>query len=442
MELPLVAIVGAPNVGKSTLFNRLVGRRQAIVSNEPGVTRDRIDGEVRDTSRPFRLVDTGGLSLSKEALFAREIEQQANVVLAEATAILFVVDARAGATALDQELATIFLRRGLRPLLVGNKVDSASTRTRVAELHTLGLGEPIEVSAEHGTGVDDLLEALNERLPETVEVEQQEPRLSVAIVGRPHVGKSSIFNRLLGEERVLVSERPGTTRDAIDTLLNVGDRRYRLIDTAGLRRPGRIRDRVERFSAHRARDNIERCDVAVLVLDASESLAAQDTHIAGAILDAYKPLVVAVNKWDLIENREASVKDWEDRVHVRLRFTHGAPLVFVSAVSGQRLLKILERADELHAASGIRVPTHQLNLWVQDHPTSQPAAGSRRVGFRMLYATQTGIHPPSFVLFCNDPNRAHFSVRRQIANGLRRSFGFGAAPIRLIFRGRHETLDR
>jgi GTP-binding protein len=442
MPLPLVAIVGAPNVGKSTLFNRFLGGRRAIVTDQPGVTRDRLYGEVRDVSRPFRIVDTGGLIPGDAAPFAREIEEQAAAALDEASVVLFMVDARAGATGLDQELAQMLLRRGCRPLLVANKVDSGVSDNRLHELHALGLGPPLAISAEHGRGIDELLDEVGRLLPTAVDDEDRARRLSVAIVGRPNVGKSSLLNRLVGAERVVVSDEPGTTRDAVDTLLDIGERRYRLVDTAGLRRAGKVREIVEHFSVQRARQNIERCDVALLVLDATESLAAQDAHVAGYILDALKPMAVVVNKWDLVENREAAVKRWEEWVRRRLRFTRGAPIVFVSATSGQRVLKILDLVDEVHAAAGIRVPTQLLNRWLQTDPASVPAAGPRAPGFRVYYATQTGVHPPRFVLFCNDPSRAHFSARRRIENGLRRSFGFGPVPIRLDFRPRREARER
>ena len=442
MASPLVAIVGAPNVGKSTLFNRLVGKRRAIVTDEPGVTRDRLYGEVRHDAQAFRLVDTGGMTLSEKLPLASQVERQADVAVSEATLVLFMVDARAGATALDEDLAARLRRGGCRPLLVANKIDAEQSKTRVHELYALGLGVPLEVSAEHGRGIEELLEAVVARLPESPEADPEERRLSVAVVGRPNVGKSSLVNRLLGEQRVLVSSRPGTTRDAVDTLLEIGDRRYRLVDTAGLRRPGRIQQVVERFSAQRARQNIERCDVAVLVLDATEELTAQDTHVAGYVFDAMRPMVVVVNKWDLVLSREEAVKRWEERAARRLRFTHGAPLVFTSAESGQRVLKVLDRVDEVHAAAGIQVPTQQLNRWLQTHPAAAMRSSARGPGFRMFYATQTGVHPPRFLVFCNDPARAHFSTRRQIENSLRESFGFGPAPIRLEFRGRREARSR
>jgi GTP-binding protein len=439
MPPPLVAIVGAPNVGKSTLFNRLVGRRRAIVTDEPGVTRDRLYGEVSHASRPFCLVDTGGLMPGEEHPLAREIERQADAALEEASVVLFVVDARAGATALDLDLAQMLRRRGCRLMLVANKVDGDEAVTRITELHALGLGPPLAISAEHGRGVDALVEALESLLPEHTAEDAAETRLNVAIVGRPNVGKSSVVNRLLGEERVVVSEHPGTTRDAVDTLLEIGERRYRLVDTAGLRRPGKVRHVVERFSAERAKQNIQRCDVAVLVLDGSQSLAAQDAHVAGAVCDARKPMVLVVNKWDLVEGPEEAVKSWEETIRYRLGFTRGAPVVFASALTGQRVLKILDRVDEIHEAAGLRVPTQLLNRWLEAHPAGRRGRASRGAGFRVYYATQTGTHPPSFVLFCNDPTLLHFSTRRRIENELRASFGFGSVPIRLEFRRRRKA---
>jgi len=442
MKHPLVAIVGAPNVGKSTLFNRLIGRRLSIVTDEPGVTRDRIYGTVDEPASPFRLVDTGGLTPRVEAAYAREIERQADAALAEAALVLFVVDARAGVTALDRELATMLRRRGVPLLLVANKVDSKAVEQEALALHELGLGDPHPVSAEHALGVDALVDAVVDLLgpAEEGDVEEpaSEPELRVALVGRPNVGKSSIFNRLVGEERVLVSDIPGTTRDAIDTALEFGGRRYRLIDTAGLRRRGRIQRGVDRFSSQRARRNIDRCDVAVLVLDASESLAAQDAHIAGFIVDAYRPFVVVLNKWDLISEREEESKRWLREVAHRLRFAKQAPLLFVSALSGQRITRILEEVDQVHASAGIQVPTADLNRYLHGQTEADPTAPPPRGSLRFFYMTQTGVYPPSFVLFCNDPKKVHFSVRRRIENDLRERFDFGAAPIRLSFRSRRE----
>jgi len=284
--------------------------------------------------------------------------------------------------------------------------------------------------------VRELLEAIGAELGERGRraVEDEERALRVAIVGRPNVGKSSLVNRLVGEERVMVSDVPGTTRDAIDTLIRIGERRYLLIDTAGMRRPGRVRERVERFSVVRARANLARCDVAVVVLDAAEGLAAQDAHIAGYVHEAHKPLVVAVNKWDLLEDRERQAKEWEERVRERLRFAKQVPLVLMSALTGQRATKVLERADEVWEQSGIRVPTPDLNRWLERAARLQ--TGKARNPFRVYYGTQTGIHPPHFVFFCNDPKKAHFSFRRYLENGLRETFSFGASPLRIDFRAR------
>jgi len=446
MQHPLVAIVGAPNVGKSTLFNRILGRRRAIVTDEPGMTRDRLYGVVRDVTPPFRLVDTGGLTPNTEAPFAREIEQQAEVAISEAALILFVIDVRAGITALDRDLAAMLRRRNLTLLLLANKADSEKLASDVHDFHGLGLGPPIPISAEHGRGVDDLLDEIQRELaafPQEPEEETPGNRwLNVSIVGRPNVGKSSLFNRLAGHERALVSDVPGTTRDAVDTLLEIDDKRYRLIDTAGLRRAGKIQRGPERFSVLRARRNLERADVAVLVIDADAGFAAQDAHVAGFVLDAYKPMVVAVNKWDLISDREAAAKRWEELVRRRLRFAKQVPLALISALSGQRVPRILDLADSVYAAAGIRVPTPELNRWLGRHASGNPESPPPRGQFRLFYVTQTAVHPPTFVLFCNDPSKAHFSMRRQIENSLRERFDFGPAPIRLQFRGRKDGAPR
>jgi GTP-binding protein len=445
MSKPLIAIVGAPNVGKSTLFNRLAGRRRALVTDEPGMTRDRMYASVEDVPRPFRIVDTGGLAPDPDAAFAREIERQVAIALAEADVVLFVVDARAGATAADLELADRWRRLGRPVLLVANKVDSDALELRMHELGRLGLGVPLGVSAEHGRGIEELVEEIQVALGEVpalaVAAEDRNGPIGLAIVGRPNVGKSSIFNRLVGSERAIVSDVPGTTHDAIDTLLRVGDRDYRLIDTAGLRRPGRVEHAAERFSAARARENIAGCDVALLVLDASSGFVAQDGHVAGHVLEAYKPMVVAVNKWDLVEERESAAKAWETEIRHRLRFAGPVPLVLVSARTGQRVQRVLDLARAAHEAAGIRVPTPVLNRWLREQVAGDPSAPPPRGHLRLLYAAQTGTHPPTFLLFCNDPAHAHVSIRRQLANSLRARFGFGSTPIRLRFRARERPAD-
>jgi GTP-binding protein len=439
-RLPLVAIVGAPNVGKSTLFNRLVRARSALVTDQPGVTRDRIYGVVPDATRPFRIVDTGGLRWD-DVPFGREILLQAEAALVEAKLVLLVVNGRVGATALDVEVASFLRRRGASVLLVANKVDGPAQDDAVHELHTLGVGAPIAVSAEHARGIEELLDAIEARLPyEPAEAEPAPPAeaIKVALVGRPNVGKSSLLNRLVGEERMVVSEVAGTTRDAVDTMLNFQGRRYLLVDTAGLRRKGRVQETAESLSVMRAQQAIERADVVVLVLDGSEPIAAQDTHIAGYAVDASRPVVVAVNKWDLVDEREASAKTWDLDIRERLRFVKEVPFILVSAKSGQRVEKILDRVDELYADAGKRIPTPALNAWLEEEAAKERRAPAKGGSVRLFYATQTGIRPPRFVVFCNEARRLHFSLRRHLENSLRARFEFGAAPLRLTFRSRRE----
>ncbi len=448
MPAPLVAIVGIPNVGKSTLFNRLVGRRQAIVSDEPGVTRDRLYAEVRSAAIPFRLVDMGGLTPAGDAPLSRQMQRQADHALAEARAILFVVDARAGLTAADRDVASRLRRTSLPVIVVANKIDVPALESLTAELHELGFGEPVPVSAEHGLGMDGLLDAVERALRGGLdagagdengdEEAAASPLVRVSIIGRPNVGKSSILNRLLGEERALVSEIPGTTRDAVDTLLEREGRRYLLVDTAGLRRRGKVRAAADSLSEMRARKSIERADVAILVLDAEEGFVAQDAHIAGYAMESSKPIVIAVNKWDRLEHREEAAKAWEADVRQRLRFTAGVPVAFISALTGQRVSRLLALVDEVHGQGGLRVATPELNRWLQEVAKAERSAPARGKSVRLFYAAQTGVHPPRFLLFCNDARHVHFSLRRHLEKSLRERFGFGCVPLHLQFRSRRE----
>ena len=443
--MPLVAIVGAPNIGKSTLFNRLVGWRKAIVTDEPGVTRDRNYGEVRDERFPFRLIDTGGLTPSHAAPFAAEIMEQASVAIQEAACVIFLVDAVSGATAVDREVATWLRKQGPPILLAANKADTPGKDDLVHDLYDLGLGEAIPVSAAHGRGMESLLEAVTEILGDRIETGEEpastgesvsDPEIRIAIIGRPNVGKSSVLNRLLGEDRVMVSDRAGTTRDAIDTVLTHEGRRYRLIDTAGIRRSGRVKLSAEASSVLLARRSMERADVAILVLDGSEPFTAQDAHIAGYARDAFRPTLVLVNKWDLVEEREQAAKDWSEEIRFKLKFAKEVPILYGSALTGQRILKILEIARRLYTCAGIQVSTRELNRWLQKVATLERAAPARGRSIRLFYATQTGTHPPSFLLFCNHPKHVHFSLERFLKNSLRETYGFGPAPIRLRFKGR------
>lgn len=449
MIMPLVAIVGAPNIGKSTLFNRLVGWRKAIVTDEPGVTRDRNYGEVRDEQYPFRLVDTGGLTPSTAAPFAGEIMEQAEAAIDEASCVVFLVDARSGATAVDHEVAAWLRRKGKPIILVANKADTPTKDDLVHDLYDLNLGAAIPVSAAHGRGMDLLLEAVagvigNEAGVGSVHDPDRDleaetaPTIRIAIVGRPNVGKSSVLNRLLGEDRVMVSDVAGTTRDSIDTELVHGGRTYRVIDTAGIRRKGKVRLSAEASSVVLARKSMERADVVILVLDGSEPFTAQDAHIAGYAQDALRPTAVLVNKWDLLDEREQAAKDWTEEIRYKLKFAKEVPVLFGSALTGQRIIKLLDLAGALYAQAGITIPTPELNRWLQDVARMERAAPARGRSIRLFYGAQTGTHPPSIVLFCNDPKHVHFSLERFLRNNLRERFGFGAAPIRLRFKGRRE----
>jgi GTP-binding protein len=373
------------------------------------------------------------------------IENQALVAIDEAAVVLFVVDARAGASALDRDIATMLRRRSRHVVLVANKIDAPSHEGLVLALAELGFGDAVAISAEHGRGIDTLLDVVDQRLGDQVadeapqESESERP-VRVALVGRPNVGKSSLFNRLVGEERVMVSDVPGTTRDAVDTLLEHDDRRYLLVDTAGIRRRGRARQAAEVVSVVLARRSIARADVVVLLIDASDEFAAQDAHIAGLAVDALKPLVVAVNKWDLIEGREEAAKHWEEEIRYRLRFAKKVPMVLVSALTGQRVLRILDLVDEVHEVAGRRIPTAELNRWLQHVSKVEQASPARGKSINLLYATQTGTRPLRFVIFCRAPKKVHFSLTRFLSNSLRDRFDLGATPIELRFRrGRSEA---
>jgi len=441
VELPVVAVVGAPNVGKSTLFNRLVGRRAALVTNEPGLTRDRIYGRVDRGGRPFRLVDTGGLRFD-HVPFGKEILLQAEAALGEARLVLLVFDARGGLTAADREVAAYLRRRGAAVLVVASKVDGDAQEALAHEGHELGLGEPLPVSAEHARGLDDLLAAIDVRLGDPDAGEHPEDNatapVKIAIVGRPNVGKSSLVNRLVGASRMMVSDIPGTTRDAVDTSIERGGRAYVLVDTAGLRRPGGVHETAESLSAMRTRQAIERADVVILVLDGTSPIAAQDARIAGYASEAARPVVVAVNKWDLVEGREARTKTRAADIRARSKFVKKVPFVYVSVTSGQRVDRLLAHVDEVYADASRRVPTPALNRWFQEEAERERRSPAKGGSIRLFYAAQTGIRPPRFVLFCNDPRRLHFSLRRRLENSLRARFAFRSAPLRLTFRSRRE----
>ena len=432
---PVVAVVGRPNVGKSTLFNRLVGARQAIVEEIAGTTRDRLYGEVEWKDQAFIVVDTGGLEPGAEEGYSALIREQVEMALAEADAVLFVVDAVSGLTAVDAEIGEM-LRRGDRPvILLANKADNEARQAAALEFYELGLGDPMPVSAYHGLGVREVLERLMEILP-PIATGAALAQLRLAIVGRPNVGKSSIINAILGQERVIVSDVPGTTRDAVDTPFLYKDHPVVLVDTAGIRRPGKVERGVEKYSVMRAREAIMRCDIAILVIDGSEKLAAQDLHIAGHVADAYKGMIVAVNKWDLLEDTDDNRMDFAKRILGRLRFTPWAPLAFLSAKTGLNVEGLLDLALDVAENRATRIQTSEVNSVLREAVAAHPPPSPSKRPIRIKFATQAEVNPPTFVFFTNDASLLHFSYRRYLENALRRRFGFEGTAIKLIFRSR------
>jgi len=437
MAIPIVAIVGRPNVGKSTLFNRLIGERLAIVEDVPGTTRDRIYGEVEWDGREFTVVDTGGLELQPETAMAAQVSEQVRLAMEEADVIIFMVDAAAGVTQVDLEIAEM-LRRSEKPvILAANKADNPKLRQEVFQFHELGLGEPLPVSASHGVGTGDLLDAVLAELPPappTVETAMTK----VAIVGRPNVGKSMLFNALLGQERVIVSDVPGTTRDAIDTVLDRDGKQYLLIDTAGMRRRGHIAVGIEKYSVMRALRAIGRADIVLLVIDAAEGITAQDVHIAGYVHEAAKGVIVLVNKWDLAKQAGLSVAEVTRVVKEEMKFMAYAPVLTVSAKTGRNVDKILPLVDRVYESRVNRVPTSELNQMINKAVADHAPPTIRRRRLKILYVTQADINPPTFVFFVNDPRLLHFSYERYLENKLRETFGFEGTAIRLVFRRRGE----
>lgn len=446
MPKPLVALVGRPNVGKSTLFNRIVGERRAIVFDEPGTTRDRTYGEADWNGVEFELIDTGGLQSEAEiaasdiGTIVRGTRAQARLAIEEADAIVVVVDGRDGLLPADLEVADE-LRSSNKPLIVAvNKAENTERREAAVEFYNLGLGDPIAVSAYHGAGVGDLLDAIVEVLqPGDSDVEDGAPR--IAIVGRPNVGKSALLNALLGRERAIVSAIPGTTRDPVDTRVTWNEREVVLIDTAGIRRRGRVdHAAVEQYSVIRSMKAIARADVAILVLDAVEGVTAQDLHIAGFINDEAKGIIVALNKWDAVTKDSSTMEAYREKLAEELDFMPYAPVLFISALYGQRVTKVPDLVFEVLAERNRRVPTARLNRIIREALAAHPAPGRHGKVLKFYYATQPRVAPPTFVFFVNDPKIIHFTYRRFLENQLRAEFGFAGTPIRLSFRGREDEL--
>lgn len=451
MDRPLVVIIGRPNVGKSTLFNRLTGSRKSIVGDEPGITRDRIYGDVEWRAKTFELVDTGGIVPDDEAVIPANIFKQAGFAIDKAQAIIWVVDARAGVTPLDEEIS-VYLRNIGKPVFVAaNKAESRKVEDEAAEFYQFGFGVT-PLSAEHGNSIGDLLDGVFESLEfEEQEEAQKSDEIRLAIIGRPNVGKSSLLNQILGEERVIVSPIAGTTRDAIDTHLTVDGQKFLLIDTAGIRRKGKTTEMAEKLSVVMARKALERADVAVLVIDAIEGVANLDANIAGYAVDSGCSVIIAVNKWDAVEEKETNtIYEFERNLRRQMKFLDWAPMIAISALTGQRVPKILPLVVQANEARNFRVPTSQLNKFFEEK-ISQPKGGSAPAPvkggvsrLKVQYITQGGLRPPLFVLFTSGGSKAglHFSYLRYVENQLRSAFGFFATPIRLKERHKGRKQDR
>ena len=432
---PLIAIVGRPNVGKSMLFNKLVGQRLSIVEDTPGVTRDRLYAEAEWRNRKFDLVDTGGIEPSADSQILAFMRQQAEIAIQHATVILFVCDIKTGLTASDQEVANMLLRSRKPVVLAVNKMDQVGiTNPDIYEFYNLGLGDPIAVSAVHGHGTGDLLDACMEYFPPEDGEEEEDDVIKVAIIGKPNVGKSSLVNRILGEQRVIVSDMAGTTRDAVDSYFENQKGKYLFIDTAGMRKKSKVDDRIEKFSVLRATMAIERADVCLILVDANEGVTEQDTKVAGLAHEAGKAFIIVVNKWDAIEKDDKTMDHMRQDIRRDLSYMTYAPIVFISALTGQRVDRLFDLINYVNDQASLRITTGMLNTVLADATArvQPPTDKGRRL--KIYYMTQIGIKPPHFVCFCNDAKLFHFSYQRYLENQIRSTFGLEGTPVRLTIR--------
>lgn len=439
-QLPVIALVGRPNVGKSALFNRLVGRRVAIVQDEPGVTRDRIHGQCHWRGRTATVIDTGGIDTRQADDIPSQSRRQAAIALEAADVIVLVVDGREGLTALDEDVAHMLRSHDKQVFIAVNKVDNPATsrQMEIYDFYALGLGEPIAVSAEHGRNVGELLDKVFDALPEGDEPEDGLEPIRVAIIGRPNVGKSSLVNALVGEERSIVSDKPGTTRDVIDIAITRADTPFVLLDTAGMRRRSRVDSSVEHYSVVRAVQAIERCDVALVVLDATEPLAEQDKRVIGLAHEAGKGIVLVINKWDLIGKTSRTMVEFERRYRQELNFIHYAPFVFISALTGQRVSHVLNVAETAAENAAMRISTGAFNELLRDAISFRPPPSDKGIQPKIYYGFQASVKPPLFVLFCSYPDNLHFSYLRYLENRVREQFAFTGTPIRFQLRDRRK----
>lgn len=435
MTKPVIAIVGRPNVGKSTIFNRIVGERISIVEDIPGVTRDRIYSSAEWLTHEFNLIDTGGIDIGDEP-FLEQIRQQAEIAIEEADVIIFITNGREGVTTADEQVAKILYRSKKPVVLAVNKVDNPEMRDQIYDFYALGFGEPFPISGSHGLGLGDLLDEAVKHFPNEETIDYNEDVIKFCLIGRPNVGKSSLVNAILGEDRVIVSDIAGTTRDAIDSLYTYGEKEYVIIDTAGMRKKGKVYESTEKYSVLRALRAIERSDVVLVVLNAEEGIREQDKKIAGYADEAGRAVIIVVNKWDTIEKDDKTMRLFEEQIREHFQFLSYAPIVFLSAVTKKRLQTLLPVIDTVSENHAMRIQSSILNEVIQDAVAMNPTPTDRGRRLRIYYATQVAVKPPTFIIFVNDTELMHFSYQRFLENRIRDAFMFEGTPIRLIARKR------
>ena len=438
MAKPIIAIVGRPNVGKSTLFNKLIGERRAIIEDTPGVTRDRIYGEGEWCGKSFVVIDTGGIEPKTNDIILKQMRLQAEIAIDTADVIIFMCDVRAGLVADDREIAVMLKKSGKPVVVAVNKADSVgAVPFEFYEFYELGFDkDPIAISSTHGSGTGDLLDAVLAELPADAGTAEEDDSIKVAVIGKPNAGKSSLINKLLGEERLIVSNIAGTTRDAIDTQIECAYGKYTFIDTAGLRRKARVEDVIEKYSVLRAHMAVERADVCLLVIDATEGITEQDEHIAGIAHEAGKACIIVVNKWDAVEKDNDSVNEFTKKIYNALSYMTYAPILFVSALTGQRLQKLFEHINYVNGQAKLRISTGMLNDMLGDATAKVQPPSDKGKRLKIYYMTQASVAPPTFVIFANSIELFHFSYQRYIENCLRETFGFRGTPVRIIIRER------
>ena len=439
MPKPMVAIIGKPNVGKSTFFNYIVGKRLSIVEDKPGVTRDRVYGESTWRGRNFMLIDTGGIEPKSNDIILSQMKEQANIAISIADVIVFLTDLKQGVTAADVEIAEMLRRSKKKIVLVCNKADNyGKTSDEIYEFYNLGLGDPYPVSSTNAIGIGDVLDAIYENLPEKKEDENEEDIINVAVIGKPNVGKSSLVNKILGENRVIVSNIAGTTRDAIDSYFENEKGKYNFIDTAGIRKKSKVNESIEKFSIMRSLLAIERADVCLLLIDATEGVTEQDTKIAGEAHEAGKGVIIVINKWDEVEKETGTLESYTKKVYNELKYLSYAPILFISAKTGQRVEKLFDLINKVASNNALRVSTSMLNQVINEAiaVVQPPTDKGRRL--KILYATQASTKPPTFVIFVNSKKLFHFSYERYLINQIRTNFGLEGTPIRVISREKGE----